>query len=94
MAIQTILQNCILTRGNMTFDGSLATGASLTFNLYKVGTVSPVYSFTLNGFLPTGGTFIASTQSYNFLAGETVFAQLEAVGTVGSGTWSSALTFY
>jgi hypothetical protein len=84
-----VVQNTILFVGTIRFTGSI--GTSLTFNIYKNGGGSAVYSIVLlNGETSKS----EETKSVDFTQGDTYHATVNLVGAITSGTFTATLGFY
>jgi len=90
-----VTQNLILIAGTMIFSGTLNSGVSLTFNLYKrIGGVAPdILVYTLQ--LTTSQKKVVNQRlSVEFDNGDTYYATLTTVGNPEVGTFTTTLSFY
>jgi hypothetical protein len=81
----------VLFSGIIRFTGTIGSGVSITFNVYKNAIVSPSFSITLNA---GENTKQLTTTSVNFLNGDTYHATLVTVGNPGTGTFTATIQFY
>ena len=86
-----VSQNMILFTGILRFTGTIGSGASISLNIYKNLSVSPLYSIVLNA---GESTKINNTTSVDFSSGDVYTVRLITVGNPGSGTCTVTLSFY
>jgi hypothetical protein len=86
-----ISQNMILFTGILRFTGTIGSGASISLNIYKNLSVSPVYSIVLNA---GDSTNVNNTTSVDFSSDDVYSVRLITVGNPGSGTCTATLSFY
>jgi hypothetical protein len=81
----------ILFTGILRFTGTIGSGASISLNIYKNLSVSPVYSIVLNA---GESTNVNNTTSVDFSSGDVYSVRLITVGNPGTGTCTATLSFY
>ena len=86
-----ITQNMILFTGAIRYNGTIPSGASVSFNIHKNMSTDPVFSITLNSGEITKAN---ENTSMDFTIGDTYDVRLITIGEVGNGVFSSTIGFY